>query len=372
MTNQIDFSIIIPTHGRSNQISRLSESIVRIIDRFMGEIEVIIVDSSHPDEASIIQQCCDQYHFIYLRDENHVCKKRNRGIYHASKPYLFFTDSDCYLEADVLSQHASKYYESNLKVVGVLGLTKIFGKQAPIWKNLQYDASFTAAFNFADWLEYAPWGTCTNLSLKQDALLEIGGFDNHWPLVVYGEDVDLGLRITQTGKQIACNPHAIVYHDSSNIRTIHQIVRKKWKTGQADFYLGKKHPDLLAYEFPDWISIFIISLPLMLIKSIWLQSLTPFILIGGLLLIGILIQSFFGATQKSIPSAWFGVFISTILENIFVAGRIKESAKHGAFHRIWKKFIYVEPQLLAERDRRIAQAWAIALCMVLVMVFLKS
>jgi GT2 family glycosyltransferase len=369
MLKQINFSIVVPTHGRPDQFFRLAESIARIIKIYQGEIEVIVVDSSQPNDASAIQHCCDKYRFVYLQDQNHVCKKRNRGIDNASKPYIFFTDSDCRLESDVFSQHTQTYQANNPEIVGVLGLTEITGNQFAIWKHLQYDPSFTAAFNFARWLEYAPWGTCTNLSIKKEALQEVGGFDNQWPLVVYGEDVDLGLRIAQTGKQIACNPEAVVTHDSSNFHSFWRVVQKKWKTGCADFYLGKKHPNMLVYEFPDWISIFILILPVMLIQCVRTQSFLPLLLLGGVFVFGILSQALIGAIQQDTPSAWVGVFVSTILENIFVAGRIQEAIKHRTFNRIWKKFVYVQPQLLAERNRRVAQAWAIVLCMMLLLFF---
>lgn len=369
----IAFSIVIPTHNRSDLLESLLRTLAVAQQRYSGATEVIVVDSSRGDEALAIRSICQGHNVRLFQGANHVCHKRNIGIREAYHDHVLFTDSDCEVESDLLSQHALVYQSGGDEIGGVLGLTTIFGDSAPVWRTLRLDSSFTAAFAIARWLQDAPWGTCTNLSFRRDVLLEVGGFDEDWPLVVYGEDVDLGLRINNAGFRIRCNPKAVVRHNYSSVRSVNQAFLRKLQNGQADYYLGHKHPDCLSPEFPGWTGVALLLFVVLLVKSLATHSLYPMLLLAITLTVGVLCQ----ATLMAMAGAagWRTVpqhATVVLLEAAYEAGRLFESFRHGTVRRLWTKFVYVERQLVGERDKRVRQMWACVLALVCLLTLSKG
>ena len=353
------FSIVVPTHNRSDLVASLLHTLSIARARFPGTVEILVVDSSEGDEPDAINKLCARYNACYLRCTNHVCKKRNIGIQQAGSEYILFTDSDCEVPPDILTQHAQAYESAREDIGGVLGVTTITGDLAPIWQTLKLDASFTAAFSFARWLKYAPWGTCTNISFRREVLRQVGGFDENWPLVVYGEDVDLGLRVNEAGFRIQCNPAAIVKHNSTLISSLRQVLRKKYLSGRADYYLGQKHPACLSPEFPGWPGMTLLVLFVLLLRSLVIGS--SLSMLPGViwLLVGVVCQAVL--TARASRTGWRSILRHAaiiLFEAIFELGRLTESFRHGEVKRLWTKFVYVERQLVGERNKRIRQMWA--------------
>lgn len=368
--NEITFSVVVPTHNRSDLLATLFDTLAIAKAEFSGQVETIIVDSSSGIEAHAIQFLCEKYSAHYLSCTNRVTRKRNLGVQEATGEYIFFTDSDCELSKDVFVQHLLTYETYGKNTGGVLGLTLVCGDTAPIWRSLHLDSSFTTSFSFARWMEIAPWGTCTNLSFRTEVLKKVGGFDEDWPLVVYGEDVDLGMRFNQAGYEIRCNRQAVVRHNSATIHGTTQVLRKKFLTGRADYHLGKKHPDRVALEFPGWTAFGLILLPVFIWKSLTEQYLDPLLLFAAAISLGILFQAFLTAkSSKTGQQDIFRYAFVIIFEAVFEFGKICESFRNGHIRRMWTKFVYVDRQLLGERDKRIRQMWSFIFSLLFLVAF---
>jgi glycosyltransferase involved in cell wall biosynthesis len=367
------FSIVIPTHNRSAMVTLLLQTLSIARARFTGTVEILVIDSSENDEAATIRNLCAVQSVHYLRCANRVCKKRNMGIQQARGEYVLFADSDCEVSPDILEQHARVYRSVGEGVGGVLGLTTISGDLAPIWRTLELDSSFTAAFSFARWLEYAPWGTCTNISFRRQVLLQVGGFDENWPLVVYGEDVDLGLRVKEAGFRIQCNPQALVEHNSTSISSMRQVLRKKYLSGRADYHLGRKHPACLTPEFPGWPGMTLLLFFVLLLRCLGAHSLLPMLWGAVCLSVGVLCQAILTAraSRTGEPSALRHAAV-ILFEATFELGRLIESLRHGEVKRLWTKFVYIERQLVGERDKRIRQMWACVFAFLCLLVLLGT
>ena len=198
----------------------------------------------------------------------------------------------------------------------------------------------------------------------------MGGFDDNWPLVVYGEDVDLGMRINKTGYEIRCNRQAVVRHNSTTIHGIMQVLRKKFLTGRADFHLGKKHHDRLALEYPSWTAVGLILLLVSIGKSLIERQPTPLLLCPTALLLGILFQAFLTAkASKTGQQDIFHYALVIVFEAVFELGKIYKSLRNGQLLRMWTKFVYVDRQLLGERDKRIRQMWSCILALLFLAAF---
>ncbi len=88
------------------------------------------------------------------------------------------------------------------------------------------------------------WATTSNLSVKRDDFLRIGGFDEAINTVVGGEDVDLCLRINESGRVIRSAPGAIVKHTAET--TVGEAAKKLEKYGRSDGWLRRRYPQSSA------------------------------------------------------------------------------------------------------------------------------
>lgn len=365
------FSIVVPAHRRVGLAAELLRSLDGARAAYDGPSEVILVDSSDEPAAARLAELCRTHDARYLRGENHVGRKRNLGLAAAVYDTVFFIDSDCRADPRALAEH-QETYAATPDAGGVLGLTEWDGPAGRVWRVLDLASSMTAAFRFAAWFKEVPWGPCTNLSIRRDALLAVGGFDEQFPLPVYGEDVDLGVRLTKAGYRLVTNPRAVVHHTRAGLNTFPAALRKSLKTGRADYHLGHRHPERLVAEYPGPLAVALLLAVLgtvvWLVRQMTLGPIVPFAyLFSYLFLLATLtaIQQRLG-WSKVLP--FVGV---ALLEMAFECGRLFEVARHGGARRLWTKFVYVDVQLLAERDRRIVQSWSIFISMALMLLLLQ-
>lgn len=345
------FSIVIPTHGRADLVERLLASLDRARREFLGASEVLVEDSSPAAAAESIRQSCLRWNAEYERTVNHVPKKRNAGIQRARHGLVFFIDSDCEADPEVLNEHWSSHH-AGAGAAGVAGLTRWNGAGQRLTQVLEVYPAFSAAFSMPSWLPEVEWATCTNLSIRKEALLEIGGFADEFPFTVYGEDVDLGLRLRRHGHRIFCNPRAVVLHDAQGLSSPSAMLRKAFRTGRADHHLGRIHPDRLVPEFP-----LPLATSLVLLVAAALRTMA-----GGALLTlaapAMFLATFVVAQSVITKGAWPARFTAVFLELSFELGRLVSALPRLQLRRLWTKFIYVHEQLAAERPRRVVQSWA--------------
>jgi hypothetical protein len=146
------------------------------------------------------------------------------------------------------------------------------------------------------------------------------------------------------------------------------VLRKKFLTGRADYHLGQKHPARLSPEFPGWTAMTLLLLAIGVLGSLLRHSILPALHGITWLLIGVLSQAIL--TARSSGTGWHSIARHAAViffESAFEFGRLIESLRHGRVNRLWTKFVYVQRQLLGERDRRVRQMWACVLAFLCVL-----
>jgi hypothetical protein len=349
-------------------VDRLLASLDRARAGFAGETEVLVLDSSSPAEAESIRQSCIRWQASYEAIDNNVCRKRNRGITQARYDLVFFIDSDCEANPEVLHQHWRSHQAGAPEVAGVTGLTKWTGPTGFAWRVLEYYPSLSTAFSLAAWLPEVDWSTCTNLSVRREALLEIGGFAERFPLRVYGEDVDLGLRLRKMGYRILCNPDAVVLHHREALSTLRALLRKAFLTGRADYHLGELHPERLKPEFPLPVATTLLLLTAVgsrvIASGAGILLAAPLVwLVLFLMTQAVLASTLEGRNASSLPYR----AAAALLEVTFELGRLAEALPRLRLRRLWTKFVYVNEQLAAERPKRIVQMWSLLISLLIVL-----
>lgn len=124
MENQPFFSIVMPVYGVEEY---LEKAVYSVLEQSFQNFEVILVDDKSPDNAGKI---CDELArkndkiIVIHHDENRgLSMARNTGAERASGKYIWFMDSDDYVENTLLEKVYNSLIKNKAQVV-VLVLRK--------------------------------------------------------------------------------------------------------------------------------------------------------------------------------------------------------------------------------------------------------
>jgi GT2 family glycosyltransferase len=247
--NVLGMSVVIPTRGRLHLLRRLLQSIRDDAERVDFPLEILLVDDSSGDEAMHMHLLADEFHAKIITGVSHVGGKRNRGVEEACNDFVLFLDSDVVIQAGTLAAHYRKLTnDQQERPTGCLGQVRFIGEPTFAW-NVISEMQLTLPFSYPLISETVPWGPTANLSFKRAAFLAVGGFDLTLPHYG-GEDVDLGLRMTQAGHRIATASDAVADHTIETWSTWRQNIKRLIQYGKADFHLLLRHPNRVFFDFP--------------------------------------------------------------------------------------------------------------------------
>lgn len=295
--NEPGISIVIATKGRTKLLGELLESIWISRNHYPGASEVLVVDDSSPRDVEIIKGYCDTYHCQLITFGPSVSGKRNLGAKKASYELLLFLDSDCLATPHLLEEHARRY--TDVMIGGVAGPLEFVGDDTWFWRAVE-KSPYVICFGFANWLDTVPWTPSANFSVRKQLFQSLNGFDEGFPNKPGGEDVDLGLRITEQGFCIVCAKEALVYHSKSTWAPVRDMFRRLWHYGSADCYLLERHADQSMSVLPRRLLVYCIGLVVLLLcaaaSNWWLLLCWPAWLLVDLTFTSLLINRF--ATYK--------------------------------------------------------------------------
>jgi GT2 family glycosyltransferase len=366
-------SVVVPTRGRVNLLKNLFVSLKKASLNCNVPIETIIVDDSPLDQQNQIKKLCQEFEVRYFDGPSDVREKRNIGIREASGKIILFTDSDCEVSPNIFHEHLKVYAEDD--TAGVLGITKFKGKENITWKivsRTMFLDSFSFAETLSKYIDSAPWGTCTNLSLKKEILERVGGFDTNFPFRLGGDDTELGIRINKAGYKIKMNPDAVVFHTRETWSKLGAMTEKAFRWGRADFHILKKHPQLGHIAFPSFFTVLLLialacssgyiftghsDIPVMTIM-VWMFS--------TLLIEAVIKVIIVGEKLRLI----FFEFMATLLNLVFDAGIVFESLSRGSLSMFCKRIIYTPALLILEWESEAVRSWSITIGLLLMLIVL--
>ena len=239
----VAITVVTPTHGRCELVARLLASLATAVEAFAregGAADVVLVDSSTGDDARRIAAVARVHGARLVRADNDVRKKRNLGVRFAHGEVVLFVDSDCVADERLLVEHAAGHRAARAPdgrpVAAVLGLVALTGPRSAPWRAAQA-AGFCDSFVFAARYPQVDWGPCANISYRRRVLRELGGFREHWPYRLGGDDVELGLRVNAAGRAIVSRPGAVVHHDRSTWSTWGAVFERARRWGAVDIHV---------------------------------------------------------------------------------------------------------------------------------------
>lgn len=203
-------SIIIPAFNRKNELRKCLESIYR---QDYQNFEILIIDNGSTDgtRAMILRQYPDVRLFSN-RKNLYACKTRNLGIARCVGSYIWFLDSDVVIVKDDCLSTMMKLIKSDETIGGIGGTVYVFDDQSTrivVPQNNQFEM-------FDDWdredfqLVECDFLPSSNVLMKRDLLLEVGGFTEIYDYLL--EDNDLGFKITKFGLRNVADRRTVALH----------------------------------------------------------------------------------------------------------------------------------------------------------------
>jgi GT2 family glycosyltransferase len=234
-------SVITPTRSNIAAVEQLLRSLDVAGSAYDSEWEAILVDDSPPSDARAIKNLALAFGARYLRGPRRVGAKRNVGALSARYDTLLFLDSDCAALRNLLAAHAARYRHGSSDVIAVAGPVDLYDEREGDGGARRCATRLNAPFGWPDTFETVMWAATANFSIRRDVFLAVGGFDAATATVVGGEDVDLGVRVSEQVGAIRTAPDARALHTRRG-DNLAGLARKLFRYGVADTHLRRRHP----------------------------------------------------------------------------------------------------------------------------------
>lgn len=358
-------SIVVATKGRVKLLEDLLIGIKEARRLYNNPSETILVDDSNPSDQAEIAKLCEKYDAHLEKYTSSVAMKRNHGVKISKYELVLFLDSDCNPVPEILKLHESYYTENT--VGAVAGPLEFVGDENRFWKCVRL-TPYLICFKMPYWGETVPWGATANFSVRKSVYLEVGGFSEVFPNKPGGEDVDLGLLITEAGYKIMSAPKAIVYHAKETWSQKKQMYRRAWYYGAADYYLVDRHPKMICSAVPKrtviafWVAIVMILLSI--VKTPLLLFGIPLWFLADIGSMSV-IMSKIGFEKSSFAQQWEVQKMIIINELGYVANCLCK----GKPSYINKQIIYFDNQLKGSMTNGHVTFWRTLICFVVVMIY---
>ncbi len=240
--NVVDVSVVIPTRNRPES---LLKCLAALNAQTARDFEVIVIDDASDAPASTVVESASlpNLNLQCLRNERRMgpAYSRNRGVHAAQGRYIAFVDDDVRVVPSWLHEHleARRDAEDSLISIGPLAAPADWDAQAwTRWEaaTLQREYDRMVAGVYAPtWRQFHTG----NALAPRECILAVRGFDEGF---LRAEDIELGLRLAQSGCQFRFVPTAIGWHYSR--RSLAAWLQVARSYGDCDRRLDAMYPDM--------------------------------------------------------------------------------------------------------------------------------
>ena len=239
---QRGMSVVVPVKGRVPLMRAQLASLRAAMDSSSEPTEVVVVDDSAPADAADHQANCREFGARYVTGPRHVGAKRNLGVERAKYDLILFTDSDCRVPPDIFERHVKTLRGADASVGGVAGPTFVEHCRAPANRIMRWSKLINDDLERPQRCATVTWATTTNLAVRRKVFEEVGGFPSESLDIVGGEDCDLGLKMSDAGYKIVCDPAAVVVHDHAISDSLATAGRRLYGYGRSEQWVCTVHP----------------------------------------------------------------------------------------------------------------------------------
>lgn len=233
------YSFVIPVYNRPDETDELLESLAQ---QTLRDFEVLVVeDGSQITCQQVVQKHAAQMPIKYFCKPNSgPGQTRNYGAERSQGEYLIFLDSDCVLPPGYLEAVEKDLSASPCDAFG--GPDRSHPSFTPVQKAISY--SMTSFFTTGGIRggkkkldKFYP--RSFNMGISASLYRKLSGFSK----MRFGEDIDLSIRIFQSGARCRLFPQAWVWHKRRT--DLRKFFRQVHNSGIARINLYKKYPSSL-------------------------------------------------------------------------------------------------------------------------------
>ena len=243
------YSIIVPVYNRPDEVDELLQSLSQ---QTLKDMEVIIVEdgSSQPCE-DVVRRYAGKLQLRYHTKPNSgPGPTRNYGAEHSQGDYLIFLDSDCVLPPGFLQAVDKELSNNVLPIEGELEGVSAWGGPdrahesfTPVQKAISYSmTSFLTTGGIRGGkkqMDKKFYPRSFNMGIRRSLYRQLGGFSS----MRFGEDIDLSIRIYESGANCRLFPEAWVWHKRRT--DFKKFFKQVHNSGIARINLMKRHPGSL-------------------------------------------------------------------------------------------------------------------------------
>lgn len=314
----MQFSIIVPIYNRPDEAQELLDSLA--LQTFKDFELVLVEDGSTKPCGDEVEKYRTSININYIVKENTGrSDTRNVGMKHAKGDYFIFFDSDCIIPPHYLETVRQLLLDDYADCFG--GPDKEHVSFTTIQKAVNYAmTSFWTTGGIrggkVNMEKFKP--RTFNMGFSRAVYEKVGGFKD-----MYGEDIDLSIRISQAGFTTKLYHEAFVYHKRRiDLKRFYKQVNI---FGQARINLSKLYPGSLkiVHVLP---ALFVIGSIAILLLAIFISPYFLFFPAAYLFLL------FFDALLKTKSFSIAGLSILTSLIQIYGYG-------NGFIKSFWEKIV---------------------------------
>ncbi|MFA5656209.1 MAG: glycosyltransferase [Dysgonamonadaceae bacterium] len=257
------FSIIIPVYNRPDEVDELLESLTL---QTYSDFEVLLIEDGSSLKCDLIAQKYEGELNVryYFKENSGRSETRNYGMERAEGEYFVFFDSDCVIPPFYFEKIKNRLAENYTDSYG--GPDKADESFSDLQKAISFSmTSFLTTGGIrgskgAKMEKFVP--RTFNMGFSKEAYQTVGGFKD-----MFGEDIDLSLRIRSKGYTCQLISDAFVYHKRRV--SLRSFYRQVHVFGMARISLYLLHPSSMKLVH---------TLPaLFTIASVIILFLAPFI-----------------------------------------------------------------------------------------------
>ena len=264
------FSVIIPVYNHPDEVRELLESLSK---QTLKDFEVLLIEDGSVNRCDTVAQEFDKdLNICYFYKENSGRSlTRNYGMERASGEYLIFFDSDCIIPERYFEIVKARLEEDYVDCFG--GPDAAHTSFSNLQKAISY--SMTSFFTTGGirggkkgMEKFTP--RTFNMGFSKEVYKRVGGFKD-----MFGEDIDLSLRIQKAGFHTVLIRDAFVYHKRRvSFRSFYRQV-SVFGRARVDLYL--LHPESLKIVHLLPAAFVLGSLILILLSFFCIWALLPLI-----------------------------------------------------------------------------------------------
>jgi glycosyltransferase involved in cell wall biosynthesis len=214
------FTVVIPTHNRSNLLKR---AIASVLDQTFESFEIVIVDDHSTDDTSSVVKSFSDARIRYMINcrTKGACGARNTGIFAAKGKWVaFLDDDDVWLPEKLKYQHKKAKNSNNITGMICTDFAIIKDKQhkLTVFKNRP------SGWTLDKFLYGYSIGCLSSVVIRSDILRKLNGFDERFPS---SQDWDLWLRTAEVCQVTFVPKMLVIMHQETRGDRIGQNSKAK-------------------------------------------------------------------------------------------------------------------------------------------------